>query len=142
MCDYSLHGVESRPARVGDRLVTSRFANMATRGFAEPGAPRVAVCLLPGTELTFDKEARRDHPLGRLLRKSRFGRLGGTVARFRQINTDIPSTHHDALEFSDGTIVLVTQLSPGQHATVLQLPVSPEGTLRHDETERVLVVHV
>jgi len=44
------------------------------------------------------------------------------VARFRQVNTDEPHLHHDALEFSDGQIVLVTRLCAGQHAIVLQLP--------------------
>src|SRR2546427_3401917 len=31
-------------------------------------------------------------------------------------------THHDALEFPDGQIVLLTRLCEGQRATVLQLP--------------------
>ena len=53
MCDYSLQHVASRPAKVGDRLVSTGFFNSITRGFAEVGEPRVAVCLLPGTELTF-----------------------------------------------------------------------------------------
>jgi hypothetical protein len=50
-----------------------------------------------------------------------------TVARFRQINLDDPITHHDALEFYDGEIVLLTHLLPGQHATVLQLPAASEA---------------
>ena len=34
-----------------------------------------------------------------------------------------PATaHHDALEFPDGEIVLLTELREGQHVTVLQLP--------------------
>jgi hypothetical protein len=44
--------------------------------------------------------------------------------------------HHDALEFPDGHIVLLTQLCEGQHATVLQLPARPLVTTdevrRHD----------
>jgi hypothetical protein len=44
------------------------------------------------------------------------------LARFRQIDLDKPTHQHDALEFSNGTIVLVTDLAPGQKATVLQLP--------------------
>jgi hypothetical protein len=44
------------------------------------------------------------------------------VARFRQIDTESPHVHHDALEFPDGRVVLVTRLVEGQHATVLQLP--------------------
>jgi hypothetical protein len=47
------------------------------------------------------------------------------VARFRQINTDRPHSHHDALEFPNGEVVLLTELWEGQHATVLQLPATP-----------------
>ena len=53
--DYSLHTAKSRPAKVGDRLVTRNF-NTGTRGFAAPEDARTAVCVLPGTELAFDKE--------------------------------------------------------------------------------------
>lgn len=122
MCDYSLHSVASRPAKVGDQLVTAKFAASITRGFAPVGEPNVAVCLLPGTEIAFEQEAQSRHPLARLFPDRRFGRLGGKVARFRQINLDQPQRHHDALEFADGKTVLLTQLSPGQRATVLQLP--------------------
>ena len=55
MCDYSLHQVASRPAKVGDELVTTRFRHSVTRGFAAPDEPGVAVCLLPGTELAFQE---------------------------------------------------------------------------------------
>jgi hypothetical protein len=33
-----------------------------------------------------------------------------------------PVTHHDALEFPDGQVVLLSRLCEGQRATVLQLP--------------------
>ena len=46
MCDYSLQFVASRPARVGDKLVSTRFSNSVTHGFAAIGEPTVAVCLL------------------------------------------------------------------------------------------------
>ena len=116
MCDYSLHGVASRPVKVADKLVTTQFPNTITRGFSDPSQPRVAVCLLPGTELAFEKEVECE---GRFLfaRKSTH-----KVARFRQVNLNRPAAHHDALEFPDGEIVLVTDLCEGQHATVLQLP--------------------
>ena len=118
MCDYSLHDVASRPAKVGDKLVTTHFPYAITRGFCDPSQPRVAVCLLPGTELAFEKEIKRDawfafFPARKLPHK---------VARFRQVNLNRPAMHHDALEFPDGKIVLVTDLCEGQHATVLQLP--------------------
>ena len=48
MCDYSLHNVASRPARVGDKLTTRDFGT-GTRGFAGAEDVRVAVCVLPGT---------------------------------------------------------------------------------------------
>ena len=54
MCDYSLHDVASRAALVGDKLVTTKFSNSSTRGFAATGEPNVAVCLLPGTEVAFE----------------------------------------------------------------------------------------
>jgi len=44
------------------------------------------------------------------------------TAVFRQLNQDCPHVHHDALEFPDGEIVLLTYLMEGQEATVLQLP--------------------
>ena len=59
MCDYSLHTVKSRPAKVGDRLVTRNF-NTGTRGFSAPEDARTAVCILPGTELAFAKEVRSE----------------------------------------------------------------------------------
>ena len=58
MCDYSLDLVASRPAKVGDELITTKFKNSITRGFAAIGEPNVAVCLLPGTEVAFEKEVK------------------------------------------------------------------------------------
>lgn len=118
MCDYSLHDLASRPANVGDKLISTHFPTTITRGFADPSEPRVAVCLLPGTELAFDHEVQCDAVLRFFPRwKSEY-----KVARFRQVNLDRPAAHHDALEFPDGTVVLVTNLTEGQRATVLQLP--------------------
>jgi hypothetical protein len=74
--------------------------------------------LVPGTELAFEKEVECDASFRFLpTRKSPH-----KVARFRQVNLNRPAAHHDALEFPDGKIVLVTDLCEGQHATVLQLP--------------------
>jgi len=125
MCDYSLHCVASRPAKVADELVTTRFDNTSTRGFAAVGDPNVAVCLLPGTEVAFEKEVEIDHLFGHLLPGWRFGKTGQKVARFRQVNLQNPHTHHDALEFPNGQIVRVTCLTEGQRMTVLQLPAQP-----------------
>ncbi len=43
------------------------------------------------------------------------------------MNKEVPSTHHDALEFPDGTIALLAFLEEDQQATVLQLPVTSVG---------------
>ena len=57
MCDYSLDFVASRPAKVGDKLVTTKFKNSVTRGFAAVEEPTVAVCVLPGTEVAFERKS-------------------------------------------------------------------------------------
>lgn len=112
MCEYSLHSVASRPAKAGDELLTTKFSHSETRGFSAIGEPNVAVCLLPGTEVAFEEEAQCSHPFARLMPKLRFGKLGEKLARFRQVNIDDPNTHHDALEFANGKIVLLTRLRP------------------------------
>jgi len=121
MCDYSLHNVTTRPAKVDDKL-TTRLFSWSTRGFASSEDKSVAVCLLPGTELSFAEE----------VRKVRSWPWRGPIVRyktaiFRKINQHDPRAHHDALEFPDGQIVLLTLLEEGQQATVLQLPVTHEG---------------
>jgi hypothetical protein len=140
MCDYSLQYVASRPAKVGDKLVTTQFANSITRGFAAVGEPNVAVCLLPGTEVAFDKEVEREHTLGFFPMRMPGKKLGEKVARFRQVKKEQPHVHHDALEFPDGQIVLLTSLCQGQQATVLQLPVAPRTPEEAEEQKRVAVV--
>ena len=122
MCDYSLENVLSRPAEVADALVTTTFANTITRGFAAASDINTAVCLLPGTELAFDRPVEYDHPVThqRMVNPS-------TTARFREIDPYQAHVHHDALEFPDGAIVPLTRLVIGQHATVLQLPAKPDG---------------
>ena len=124
MCDYSLHAVASRPARVGDKLITSNFKDTLTRGFAAVGEPAVAVCLSPGTELAFEAEVRRDWLHTLFFTRGRWT-VGHNVGVFRQINRGDPRTHHDAVEFPDGRVVLLTYLRAGQRATVLQLPARP-----------------
>ena len=130
MCDYSLHFVASRPARVGDKLVSTSFPQTTTRGFASVDDSNVAVCLLPGTELAFEEEVRCD--TGIVFSRS----LGHMVAKFQQVNKGRSNIHHDALEFPDGKIVLLTHLCKGQRATVLQLPARPRITVDKRATVR------
>jgi hypothetical protein len=128
MCDYSLHLVASRPAKVGDKLVTTKFNNSLTRGFAAVGEPHVAVCLLPGTEVAFQREVECEH-IFKVFRSQKL--IVDKVARFRQI-TEEPNAHHDALEFPDGQVVLLTRLCEGQRAALLQLPAQPKTPAETD----------
>ena len=72
--------------------------------------------------MSFAKEVRRATiwPLKQL--------ISHKTAIFRQVNKNNPFRHHDALEFPDGQVVLLTLLCEGQQATVLQLPAEPQKT--------------
>jgi hypothetical protein len=52
------------------------------------------------------------------------------TAIFRQVNLANPNAHHDALEFPNGEIVLLTHLMQGQQAVVLQLPATAKAPQR------------
>jgi hypothetical protein len=137
MCDYSLHSVRSRPAKVGDKLTTRDFGT-GTRGFAAAENAAVAVCVLPGTELAFsDAVTIADH---RFIVGWRSEILPHVTAIFRQVNKNETSTHHDALEFPDGRIVLLTKLMAGQQATVLQLPAPPTTAVEADAQKRIAYI--
>ena len=131
MCDFSLQSVKSRPAKVGDKLTTRDFGT-GTRGFAASENPSVAVCVLPGTELAFAHDVER---LPTRLWPWHDGTIMHKTAIFRQINKGKVAAHHDALEFPDGQIVLLTFLREGQQATVLQLPAEPK-TVAESEAQR------
>ena len=133
MCDYSLHTVRTRPAKVGEKLVTHDFRT-GTRGFAAPEDCSVAVCILPGTELAFERPVKYHATL--MLPAD----TGHTVAIFRQINKSVLHIHHDALEFPDGEIVLLTRLCEGQKATVLTLPTQAKPAAEAEVQHRVACV--
>ena len=106
MCDYSLHSIKSRPAKIGDKLTTLNFGT-GTRGFAASEDATIAVCVLPGTELSFSSEITYQST-------GLFGWRNKAVkhstAIFRQVNKQKLVAHHDALEFPSGQIVLLTSL--------------------------------
>ena len=137
MCDYSLQTVRSRPAKVGDKLTTRDFGT-CTRGFAAAEDAEVAVCVLPGTELAFSGPVTVTH--SRFFVIWRVETLGHATAIFRQVNKTEPMKHHDALEFPDGRIVLLTRLSEGQEATVLQLPAQPTTVAEAVAQKRIAYV--
>jgi hypothetical protein len=124
MCDYSLHAVATRPAQVGETLITTTFPGTSTRGFASESDPDVAVCMLPGTELAFAENVQYDN------RWIWTREIGFRVGKFGAVDRHVADRHHDAIEFPDGSQVLVTLLCEGQRVTVLQLPVVHQPTER------------
>src|SRR5260370_24908241 len=92
MCDYSLHAMASRPAKVGETLITTTFPRTPTRGFAAEGEPGGAACLLPGTELAFEQDVTYDQ---RWIspRTTSF-----RVAKFGVVETHAPHSPHDTVE--------------------------------------------
>jgi len=135
MCDYSLQSIKSRPAKVGDRLLTRDFGT-GTRGLAASEDVNVAICVLPGTELAFA------HKVERLRIKlwPWHEAIEYKTAIFRQINHNKLAAHHDALEFPDGHIVLLTSLREGQQATILQLPAGPRTAVETEAERRVAFI--
>ena len=133
MYDFSLQSVRSRPAKVGDKLVTRDFGP-GTRGFAAADELGLAVCVMPGTELAFAGEV-ACLPTGLFGWKTKT--INHRTAIFRQVNKDKSAAHHDALEFPDGRTVLLTRLCEGQAAAVLQLPAQPATMVEADAQKRV-----
>jgi len=104
MCDYSLHAMATRPAVVGETLISTTFRGTSTRGFASEKAPEVAVCMLPGTELAFAQDVKYDSRW--IWTKT----IGFRVGMFNAINPHVRERHHDAIEFPDGSYVLAGEL--------------------------------
>jgi hypothetical protein len=50
------------------------------------------------------------------------------------------AAHHDAVEFPDGQIVLLTVLREGQQAPVLQLPAEPKTAIESAAQQRAAYV--
>ena len=130
MCDYSLHAVASRPAKVGETLITTTFPRTSTRGFAAEGEPGVAVCLLPGTELAFEQDVKYDQ---RWIwtRTTSF-----RVAKFGVVEPNVPHRHHDvralgfgAARIAAGDLPVIDRLGPGSGHQAEMQPAFDLGVL-------------
>ena len=126
MCDYSLHYVKSRPAKVGDKLTRTILAR------ALWDSRQRKMSSYSGLRSTWNRAELRQP--GYML-ASWYVTLAGESDKaqhgliFRQINKERLHAHHDALEFPNGQIVLLTLLDAGQEATVLQLPAEPKTAI-------------
>ncbi len=132
MCDFSAKAAKQRAAEQNDLLITRKISTHTT-GFTAVADPVTAVCLLPGTELAFDKnivslQAAPKSPLRMLLTAGGPTRVVHRfkTARFVQIEKDNANTHHDALMFPDGSTIKLNSLELEQTARVLQLPAKPK----------------
>ena len=131
-------GVNLPPRRgCSENKRTTHDFGTGTRGFAASEDMNVAVCVLPGTELSFADEI-RCLPTGLIAWRDKV--IEHKTAIFRQINKDKIAAHHDALEFPDGRIVLLTTLCGGQQATVLQLPAQLKTAVETQSQQRVVYI--
>jgi hypothetical protein len=91
------------------------------------------VCVLPGTELSFESPVAIAEYCSDLPTITKH-----CVAVFAQVSKEIVHTHHDQIQFPDGTFAMLNKLQVGQHATVLQLPAAPTTEKeREDQTRAV-----
>ena len=128
---HRVHGIEIRFDRV---VIPRHAAKLKVVGYRKRGEDlTTAVCVLPGTELAFSQEVAV--PAAGFLPWST--KVTHKTAIFRQVNKDEPRAHHDALEFPDGMIVLLTMLCVGQGASVLQLPAKPQTPTEVEAQKRV-----
>jgi hypothetical protein len=132
MCDYSLQSIKSRPAKIGDKLMTRNFGT-GSRGFAASEDATIAVCVLPGTELSFSSGVKYEST-GLFSWRNKVTKHATAI--FRQVNKQKLVAHHDALEFPNGQIVLLTSLCEGQQASVLQLPAEPRTAVEFAKQKR------
>jgi hypothetical protein len=109
MCDYSLEIYGSRPAREGERYVTSRFPS-GTIGLTSPEHASTAVCLNCDTALAINNipdSMCRD-----------LGLKPNEDAVFIRLDT---GTYRDGVRFSNGAEVSLQKFPPGVGFAVKQL---------------------
>lgn len=109
MCDYSLEVYGSRPAREGERYVTSRFPS-GTMGLASPGDPKTAVCLQCDTKLTVE-----DIPA---VLQAKYGVGEKDEAVFTRLDT---GSYRDGIMFSNGRKCSFQEIPPGVTVSVKTL---------------------
>ncbi len=109
MCDYSLEVYGSKPAREGERYVTSRFQS-GTIGLADPATPGTAVCLNCDTSLTLDSIP------GKL--QKAYDLHAEEDAVFIRLDK---GTYRDGFQFQNGVKLCLQEFSEGCGVTVKSL---------------------
>jgi hypothetical protein len=111
MCDYSLEMYGSRPAREGERYVTTRFPS-GSMGLAAPGQPGTAVCMACDTKLAIS-----DIPAELA---ARHGFAEREEATFIRLDSGV---YRDGLRFANGIELSLQQLPVG--VSMELVPVKP-----------------
>jgi hypothetical protein len=101
MCDYSLEMYQSRPARAGETLRTTRFPS-GSIGMTDPAVPGCAVCMGDGTTLELDGIPPE--------LAARHGVATRAMASFVRLDTGL---YRDGLRFENGVELSLQQLPPG-----------------------------
>lgn len=120
MCDYSLEMYRSRPARVGEKYVSHRFAS-GSIGFIAPGDTDTAVCMACDTKLKLVN-------LPIHLRQQLD--VGEAVVTFAHLDV---GPHHDGVRFANGEAVTLQQLGPNVEAYLVDALVTPQKLPQHDD---------
>ncbi len=118
MCDYSLEMYASRPAREGERYVTTRFPSGSV-GLASPGDCGTAICVQYDTKLELEQLPAH--------LQAKAGAKRAEVVFTRLEN----GPYHDAVAFSDGRTVSLQHLGVGVAVWVkalLDVPVAAHAS--------------
>jgi hypothetical protein len=109
LCDYSLELYESRPAREGERYVTTRFAS-GTVGLASPGDGSTPVCVQCDTRLLLEEIPEE--------LQERFGVAAREEVTFVRLDH---GPYRDGVKFRNGKEISLQQLTPGVTVTITML---------------------
>jgi hypothetical protein len=127
MCDYSLEMYGSRPAREGERYVTTRFPS-GSMGLASPGHLGTPVCMACDTRLAISDipaELAARHGIG-----------ASADATFVRLDT---GSYRDGLRFDNGAEVSLQQLPAGISVSMAEQLSKPVKIFERPETESALV---
>jgi len=109
MCDYSLEAYRTRPAREGERYVTTRFAS-GSIGLAAPGDVMTPVCVACDSALHIEDIPPHVQT-----------RLGVNAAEDATLVHLDQGSWRDGVRFANGATIALQQLGSGVGVTVTAL---------------------
>ena len=127
MCDYSLEMYGSRPAREGERYVTTRFPS-GSMGLASPGQLGTPVCMACDTKLSI-----ADIPAELA---ARHGIPASAEASFVRLDT---GSYRDGLRFGNGVELSLQQLPAGISVSMAEQLAKPVDIFQKADPKPALV---